>query len=119
MRQLIVCLLLLAASLALRADEASVQFEQANQYYRNAAFGDAARDPNGFPALNEVPLDGGPPVRLATRYLGSTSGVRGPLVVFDQQDRLRAWRSLGLRRRLRGYGKKQKGNENLAHQALF
>jgi hypothetical protein len=49
----------------------------------------AARSPHGFPSLNAVALDGSSPRRLATRYLGSTSGVVAGFVVFDQQERRR------------------------------
>ena len=46
----------------------------------------SVRTPDGFPSLNAVTLDGRPARRLATRYLGSTSGVSRDVVVFDQQE---------------------------------
>jgi WD40-like Beta Propeller Repeat len=44
------------------------------------------RNPDGFPALEQLTLDGSAPRRLATRYLGSTIGVSTGSIVFDQQD---------------------------------
>ena len=44
----------------------------------------SAANPNGFPALYRVGLDGGEPRRLTTRYLGSTTGVGREHIYFDQ-----------------------------------
>jgi Tol biopolymer transport system component len=44
-----------------------------------------ARNPDGFPSLNAVGVGGGDSRRLAWRYLGSTMGIWGPTIVFDQQ----------------------------------
>ena len=41
--------------------------------------------PHELPSLYQVPLDG-PPRRLITRYLGSTTGVGRRVVYFDQQE---------------------------------
>jgi hypothetical protein len=46
----------------------------------------STRDPNAFPSLNAVAADGSRARRLATRYLGSTSGVGAESIVFDQQE---------------------------------
>ena len=43
-----------------------------------------AINPQGFPALYRVGLDGGAPQRLATRYLGSTAGIGRDQIYFDQ-----------------------------------
>jgi hypothetical protein len=43
-----------------------------------------AVNPNGFPALYRVGLEGGAPERLATRYLGSTTAVGRDRIYFDQ-----------------------------------
>jgi len=43
-----------------------------------------AANPNGFPALYRVGLDGGAPRQLATRYLGSTTGIGRDEIYFDQ-----------------------------------
>ncbi len=42
--------------------------------------------PHELPALYELTLDGTDPRRLATRYLGSTVGVGGRTIYFDQQE---------------------------------
>jgi hypothetical protein len=42
--------------------------------------------PHAFPSLYAVDLAGGPPRRLATRYLGSTAGVGPGVVLFDQRE---------------------------------
>jgi hypothetical protein len=42
--------------------------------------------PDGFPTLNAIGMDGTGDRTLATRYLGSTSGVSQHVVVFDQQE---------------------------------
>ena len=44
------------------------------------------QSPDGFPSLNAIAVDGSAERTLATRYLGSTSGVSRDLVVFDQQE---------------------------------
>lgn len=46
----------------------------------------AVRTPHRFPTLNAISTDGSNERRLATRYLGSTSGVGEHVIVFDQQD---------------------------------
>jgi surface antigen Omp85-like protein/WD40 repeat protein len=46
----------------------------------------SARAPHGFPTLNAVAIDGTPPRQLATRYLGSTTGIGRDALFFDQQD---------------------------------
>jgi hypothetical protein len=46
----------------------------------------SVRDPRGFPVLNAIAANATRPRQLATRYLGSTGGVAGDLVVFDQQE---------------------------------
>src|SRR5262245_29138329 len=43
------------------------------------------RNPDEFPSLKAVGVDGGPSRRLALRYLGSTVGISGQTIVFDQQ----------------------------------
>ena len=43
------------------------------------------RNPDGFPSLNVVGIEGGPSRRLALRYLGSTVGIANQTIVFDQQ----------------------------------
>ena len=53
----------------------------------------AVRTPHEFPTLDVVALDGSAPREIATRYLGSTSGVGRDVVVFDQQE---LSRSVGL-----------------------
>jgi hypothetical protein len=49
----------------------------------------AARTPDGFPALDRIPLDGGAPARLATRYYGSTTAIGAEVLYFDQLDVIR------------------------------
>jgi hypothetical protein len=44
-----------------------------------------ARNPDGFPSLNAVGVDGGRSRRLALRYLGSSVGTSEQAIVFDQQ----------------------------------
>lgn len=46
----------------------------------------SVRTPDGFPSLNAVKLDGSPARLLASRYLGSTTGVNRDVVVFDQHE---------------------------------
>jgi Tol biopolymer transport system component len=46
----------------------------------------SARNPDGFPALRAVAVDGSGSRQLTTRYLGSTMGVASSIVVFDQQE---------------------------------
>ena len=53
----------------------------------------SAVNPDGFPALYRVGLDAGAPRRLATRYLGSTTGVGREEIYFDQ---LELHRNIGL-----------------------
>ncbi|MEO8480661.1 MAG: BamA/TamA family outer membrane protein [Acidobacteriota bacterium] len=46
--------------------------------------------PHEFPGLYAVPVDGsGPPARLASRYLGNTTGVGQATLYFDQQEQRR------------------------------
>ncbi|PYR42303.1 MAG: hypothetical protein DMF93_06200, partial [Acidobacteria bacterium] len=49
----------------------------------------AAANPRGFPSLARVALDGSPPRRVATRYLGSTSAIGRDAIYFDQVERRR------------------------------
>ena len=44
----------------------------------------SAVNPRGFPALYRVGLDGGEPRQVATRYLGSTTGIGRDRIYFDQ-----------------------------------
>lgn len=46
----------------------------------------SVRTPHGFPALNVTNLSGSAPRRLATRYLGSTTGITADTIYFDQQE---------------------------------
>ncbi|HWF83592.1 MAG TPA: hypothetical protein VG222_02025 [Vicinamibacterales bacterium] len=46
----------------------------------------SVRTPHEFPALKLTRLDGSPPRRLATRYLGSTTGITAETIYFDQQE---------------------------------
>ena len=46
----------------------------------------SVRNPDGFPALREVSLDGTESRELVWRYLGATVGVTPDTVVFDQQE---------------------------------
>ncbi len=46
----------------------------------------SASDPNGFPALYRIGIDGSAPRRLATRYLGSTTAIGRDVVYFDQME---------------------------------
>src|SRR5262249_7410122 len=49
----------------------------------------SARNPEGFPGLYRIALDGSPPRRITTRYLGSTVGVGASDIFFDQIERRR------------------------------
>lgn len=53
----------------------------------------SAVNPDGFPALYRVGLDGSAPRRIATRYLGSTTGIGRNAIYFDQ---LELRRNVGL-----------------------
>ena len=44
----------------------------------------SADNPRGFPALYRVPLAGGDPRQVTTRYLGSTTGIGREVIYFDQ-----------------------------------
>jgi Tol biopolymer transport system component len=44
----------------------------------------SVRNPDGFPTLNRLTLDGSEPVAIATRFLGSTVAVGRRTIVFDQ-----------------------------------
>jgi WD40 repeat protein len=46
----------------------------------------SVRTPHEFPALNAISVDGSNARQLATRYLGSTSGIGANVIVFDQQE---------------------------------
>ncbi len=46
----------------------------------------SVRNPDGFPSLQEIAVDGKGSRRVATRYLGSTATVHGDLLIFDQQE---------------------------------
>ncbi len=46
----------------------------------------SVRTPHGFPALNRLALDGSPPLRIATRYLGATTAIGRSTIYFDQQE---------------------------------
>jgi len=46
----------------------------------------SAANPDGFPSLNSVALDGSPPQQLATRYLGATTAVGRDTIYFDQTE---------------------------------
>lgn len=50
----------------------------------------SVRTPHEFPALYSIPAGGGTPQRLASRYLGRTSGTSAGAIVFDQQEIHRA-----------------------------
>jgi hypothetical protein len=49
----------------------------------------SAVNPQGFPALYRVGLDGGEPRRVATRYLGSTTAIGRDRIYFDQVEQRR------------------------------
>ena len=49
----------------------------------------SAANPDGFPALYRIAGRGGRPQRLATRYLGSTTGIGRDEIYFDQVDQRR------------------------------
>jgi len=49
----------------------------------------SARNPDGFPGLFRIALDGSPPRRVMERYLGSTVGIGAGEIVFDQAERRR------------------------------
>ena len=44
----------------------------------------SASNPNGFPAMYRIGLDGARPVQVTTRYLGSTTAIGPDAVYFDQ-----------------------------------
>src|SRR5262249_6496955 len=44
------------------------------------------RNPDGFPAIKAVRIDGSGQRQVALRYLGSTMGVSKDTIVFDQQE---------------------------------
>ena len=44
----------------------------------------SADNPDGFPSLNSVALDGTPPQHVATRYLGATTAIGRNTIYFDQ-----------------------------------
>lgn len=46
----------------------------------------SVRNPDTFPELRSIGVDGARDRRLALRYLGDTAGVRGSTLVFDQQE---------------------------------
>ena len=46
----------------------------------------SAANPDGFPSLNSVALDGSPPLQLATRYLGATTAIGRDRIYFDQTE---------------------------------
>ena len=46
----------------------------------------AVANPRGFPSLARVALDGSPPRRVTTRYLGSTTAVGRDTIYFDQME---------------------------------
>src|SRR6266851_4835739 len=46
----------------------------------------SASNPDGFPALYRVALDGSTPRRVTTRYLGSTTAIGRDAVYFDQME---------------------------------
>ncbi len=49
----------------------------------------SAVNPQGFPALYRVALDGGEPRRLTTRFMGSSSGIGREQIYFDQVEQRR------------------------------
>jgi hypothetical protein len=49
----------------------------------------SARNPDGFPGLYRIALDGSPPIRMTDRYLGATLGLSANEIVFDQAERRR------------------------------
>ncbi len=49
----------------------------------------SAINPDGFPALYRIGLDGAEPRRLTTRYLGSTTGIGREQIYFDQVEQRR------------------------------
>jgi hypothetical protein len=49
----------------------------------------SARNPNGFPGLYRVALDGTAPQLVTDRYLGNTTGIGRDVVYFDQVERRR------------------------------
>jgi len=49
----------------------------------------SARNPDGFPALYRVALDGSAHRQMAERYLGSTTAIGRDVIVFDQVERRR------------------------------
>ena len=46
----------------------------------------SAANPNGFPSLNSVALDGSPPRQVVTRYLGATTAIGRDTIYFDQTE---------------------------------
>jgi hypothetical protein len=46
----------------------------------------SARNPDAFPTLRSIRLDGSPSRQLTERYLGSTTGIGADVIVFDQQE---------------------------------
>ncbi len=49
----------------------------------------SARNPDGFPALYRLALDGSAPRQVTTRYTGSTVGIGRDVLYFDQVERRR------------------------------
>jgi len=49
----------------------------------------SARNPDGFPSLYRLALDGSPPRKMAERYLGSTTGIGRDAIYFNQVERRR------------------------------
>jgi Tol biopolymer transport system component len=49
----------------------------------------SARNPNGFPGLYRLTLDGSPPEHVVDRYLGNTTGIARDAIYFDQLERRR------------------------------
>ncbi len=49
----------------------------------------SVRNPDEFPSLYQVALDGAAPRRMATRYLGSTTAIGRETIYFDQDERRR------------------------------
>jgi hypothetical protein len=49
----------------------------------------SARNPDGFPSLYQLALDGSAPRKMAERYLGSTTGIGRDAIYFNQLERRR------------------------------
>ena len=49
----------------------------------------SARNPDGFPSLYRLALDGSAPRKMAERYFGSTTGIGRHAIYFDQVERRR------------------------------